>query len=76
MENDKQNKQMKEEIEFILTPPKPPHEATNHGGVIDWEYKFNKAGMKYLVDKIFDLFLQAEQKGRSKNKIKLWKKKI
>ena len=48
-------KSLRSKIIEILTPPNPP-EAKFHGGVEDWEYKYNKAGMEFIVAQILELF--------------------
>ena len=55
-----QKEDLKEKIIEILTPPAPP-DARFHGGVKDWEYKYNKAGLDYLVSQILSL-IEAEKK--------------
>ena len=43
--------EFRKELRYILTPP-APREAPLHGGVVDWEYKYNKAGLDFLIEKI------------------------
>ena len=44
------------EIENVLTPPAPKGE---HIG--DWEYYYNKEGMKFMVDRIMELFEEQKE---------------
>ena len=45
---------LRAEIENVLTPPAPKN--AEHGGVKNWEYYYNKEGMKFMVDRIMELF--------------------
>ena len=61
---------LKDKIKDILTPPNPP-EARFHGGVKDWEYKYNKTGLDYLVNRFIELFDQILQEEREEIETKL-----
>ena len=58
MTNNFIEKKVRQEIERVLTPPMP-RDADFHGGVNDWEHKYNKEGMKYMSDEIIDILRQA-----------------
>ena len=47
----------RKKIEEILKHSDPP-EADWHGGVKDWEYYYNKEGLKYLLDQLEQIHLE------------------
>jgi len=55
MYKDMDKANLRRELTEILTPP-APRDASSHGGVIDWEYKYNKEGLNYLIERIVKLF--------------------
>ena len=50
---------LRAEIKQILTPPEPP-EAHVHGGVVDWEAHWTKAGLEFIVDRIMEKIKRAQ----------------
>ena len=55
--------ELRQKLIEILTPPSP-RDASLHGGMIDWEYKYNKQGLNYLVreiEKLFNEFVRSEE---------------
>jgi len=52
----KECEKFRKEVKYILTPPKP-RDVDYHGRVIDWEYKYNKAGLDYIIGKIEEALL-------------------
>ena len=54
-------KSLHSKIIEILTPPEP-REAREYGGVVDWEFKYNKEGAEFLADQILELFKKEKQK--------------
>ena len=48
-------KALRERLTEILTPP-APRDASYHGGVVSWDYYYNKVGLEYLVNEIEELF--------------------
>lgn len=55
-----QPRNWREEVKRILTPI-PPRDAEEHGGVKTWEYQYNSAGLKNLLDKIDEIIIQAQK---------------
>ncbi len=51
---------LRNEIKQILTPPEPRN-AREKGGVVNWEAKWTKDGLEFLVDRIMEAIKQAQK---------------
>ena len=69
----KLDKKTKKELICILTPSAPPN-AGYRGGVKDWDYYYNKAGLSFLVNEISELLAlkiaEATQEGYNRGRLK------